>query len=79
MIEILDCKSSNYLPKLKSILDRRRSGNNVNTDIAIKIVKETPNPKVNKIRAKKGLRVIVLGALILFAKGMSSLEFIGLI
>ena len=48
MIEILDCKSSNYLPKLKSILDRRRSGNNVNTDIAIKIVKDI---RQNKLKA----------------------------
>jgi len=40
MIKILDCKNSNYLFKLKSILEKRRFGNNVNTDVVKKIVKD---------------------------------------
>ena len=50
MIKILDCKSSNYLNKLKAILEKRRSGNNVNTDIVKKIVKDI---KKNKLKALK--------------------------
>ncbi len=48
MIKILDCKSSNYLPKLISILERRRSGSNINSDIVKKIVKDV---KKNKLKA----------------------------
>ena len=40
MINVLDCKNSNYLSRLKSILEKRRSGNKINSDIAIKIVKD---------------------------------------
>ena len=48
MIKILDCKNRNYLSKLNSILKKRRSGNNINTDIATKIVKDV---KKNKLKA----------------------------
>jgi len=48
MIKILDCKSSNYLPKLISILERRRSRSNINSDIVKKIVKDV---KKNKLKA----------------------------
>ncbi len=48
MINVLDCKKSNYLSRLKSILEKRRSGNKINTDIAIKIVKDV---KKNKQKA----------------------------
>jgi len=48
MINILDCRNSNYLSKLRSILEKRRSRNNVNTDIAKKIVKDV---KKNKQKA----------------------------
>ena len=50
MIKTIDCKSPNYLSKLKGILEKRRSGNNVNTDIAKKIVKDI---KKNKLKALK--------------------------
>ena len=48
MIKILDCKNSNFLPKLISILERRRSGRNINSDIVKKIVKDV---KKNKLKA----------------------------
>jgi histidinol dehydrogenase len=48
MIKILDCKNSNYLSKLKLILDKRRVGSKINTDIAVKIVNDI---KKNKIKA----------------------------
>jgi len=48
MINVLDCKKSNYLSRLKSILEKRKSGNQINLDIAIKIVK---NVKKNKQKA----------------------------
>ena len=48
MINVLDCKKSNYLSRLKSILEKRRSGNKINSDIAIKIVKDV---KKNKQKA----------------------------
>ncbi len=48
MINVLDCKNSNYLSRLKSILEKRRSGNKINSDIAIKIVKDV---KKNKQKA----------------------------
>ena len=50
MIKTIDCKSSNYLNKLKAILEKRRSGNNVYTDIVKKIVKDI---KKNKLKALK--------------------------
>ena len=48
MIKILDCKNSNYLSRLKVILEKRRFGSKINTDIAIKIVKDV---KKNKQKA----------------------------
>ena len=48
MINVLDCKKSNYLSRLRSILEKRRSGNKINSDIAIKIVKDV---KKNKKKA----------------------------
>ena len=38
MIKILDSKNSNYLSKLRLILERRRLGSKINTDNVIKIV-----------------------------------------
>ena len=48
MIKILDCKNSNYLSKLKLILEKRRLGSKVNTNIVIKIVKDIKKNKQNK-------------------------------
>ena len=48
MIKILDCKNSNYLSKLKSILEKRRSKNKIKTNIVTKIVKDV---KENKQKA----------------------------
>ncbi len=48
MIKILDCKNSNYLSRLKLILEKRRSGSKTNTDIVTKIVKDI---KKNKQKA----------------------------
>ncbi len=48
MIKILDCKNSNYLSRLKLILEERRIGSKVNTDIVVKIVKDV---KKNKQKA----------------------------
>ena len=48
MIKILDCKNSNYLSKLKLILERRRHGSKINTDVVTKIVKDV---KKNKQKA----------------------------
>ena len=48
MIKILDCKNSNYLSKLKLILEKRRSGNKINTEIVVKIVNDI---KKNKTKA----------------------------
>ena len=45
MIKILDCKNSNYLSRLKLILDKRRLKSRVNTNIVIKIVKDVKNNK----------------------------------
>ena len=45
MIKILDCKNSNYLSKLKLILDKRRVGSKINTDIAVKIVNDIKKNK----------------------------------
>ena len=49
MINILDCKNSNYLDKLKAILNKRRFARKVNTNIASKIVNEI---KKNKQKAQ---------------------------
>ena len=48
MIKILDCKNSNYLSKLKKIINKRRFRSKINTDIVIKIVKDI---KKNKKKA----------------------------
>ena len=48
MIKILDCRNSNYLSKLRKILEKRRAGNKLNLDIATKIVKDV---KKNKKKA----------------------------
>ena len=48
MIKILDCKNSNYLSRLKLILNKRRFKSKINTDIIIKIVKDI---KKNKQKA----------------------------
>ena len=48
MIKILDCKSLNYLSKLKLILEKRRLGSKINTSIVSKIVKDV---KKNKQKA----------------------------
>ena len=45
MIKILDCKNLNYLSKLRSILEQRRSRNKVDTDIVTKIVKDIKRNK----------------------------------
>jgi len=48
MIKILDCKNSNYLSRLKLILNKRRFRSKINTDFVIKIVKDI---KKNKKKA----------------------------
>ena len=48
MIKILNCKNLNYLFRLRSILEKRRSKSKINTDIAAKIVKDV---KINKQKA----------------------------
>ena len=48
MIKILDSKNSNYLSKLKLILEKRKLGSKINTDNVIKIVKDI---KKNKRKA----------------------------
>ena len=48
MIKILNCKNLNYLSRLRSILEKRRSKSKINTDIAVKIVKDV---KINKQKA----------------------------
>ena len=48
MINILDCKKSNYLSKLKLILEKRRTGSLINSNIVTKIVKDV---KKNKEKA----------------------------
>ena len=48
MIKILDCKNSNFLSRLRLILEKRRSRSKINTDIVIKIVKDV---KKNKNKA----------------------------
>ncbi len=48
MIKILDCKKLNYLSRLKLILNKRRSGSKINTNIVTKIIKDV---KKNKQKA----------------------------
>ena len=48
MIKVLDCKKSNYLSKLKLILEKRKSRNKINLDIVKKIIKDI---KKNKKKA----------------------------
>ena len=48
MIKILNCKNSKYLSRLNLLLEKRRKGNKVNTDIVIKIIKDV---KKNKQKA----------------------------
>ena len=48
MIKVLDCKNKNYISKLYLILEKRRSGKKVNTNIVSKIIKDV---KKNKLRA----------------------------
>ena len=48
MIKILDCSSLNYLSKLNIILQKRRLGSKINTNIVSKIVKDV---KKNKQKA----------------------------
>ena len=48
MIKILDCKNSNYLSRLKLILEERRFRSKINTDIVVKILKDV---KKNKKKA----------------------------
>ena len=48
MIKILDCRNSNYLFRLKSILNKRRFRSKINTDIVKKIIKDI---RKNKIKA----------------------------
>ena len=48
MIKILNCRNLNYLSRLRSILEKRRSKSTINTDIAVKIVKDV---KINKQKA----------------------------
>ena len=48
MIKILDSRNSNYLSRLKLILNKRRFKSKINTDIVIKIVKDI---KKNKQKA----------------------------
>ena len=48
MIKILDCKNKNYISKLYAILEKRRSGRKVNTNIVSKIVKDV---KKNKFKS----------------------------
>ena len=57
MIKILDCKNNNYKSKLNLLLERRRSGKVVNTNIVPKII--------NDIKRKKN------GALIKYEKKFS--------
>ena len=45
MIKILDCINSNYLSKLNVILEKRRSGNKINTDEVVKIVRDVKKNK----------------------------------
>ena len=48
MINVLDCKKSNYLSRLRAILEKRKLGNKINSNIAVKIVKDI---KKNKHKA----------------------------
>ena len=45
MIKVLDCKNKNYIFKLHLILEKRRSGKKVNTNIVSKIINDVKNNK----------------------------------
>ena len=45
MIKVLDCKNKNYISKLYLILEKRRSGKKINTNIVSKIIKDIKNNK----------------------------------
>ena len=45
MIKVLDCKNKNYISKLYLILEKRRSGKKINTNIVSKIIKDVKNNK----------------------------------
>ena len=49
MIKILDCKNSSYLRRLQNILDKRRSKKKINTQIAVKIIKDVKKNKQQAI------------------------------
>ena len=48
MIKVINCKNKNYKNKLKNFLEKRRSGNIVDTSIVSKIIKDI---KKNKLKA----------------------------
>ena len=48
MIKILDCKNRNYLSKLKLILEKRRFGSKINTDVVIKIINDVKKNKFTR-------------------------------
>ena len=45
MINLLDCKNSNYLYRLKTILNKRRFARKINTNIAYKIINDVKKYK----------------------------------
>ena len=45
MIKVLDCKNKNYISKLYLILEKRRSGKKINTNIVSKIINDVKNNK----------------------------------
>ena len=45
MIKILDCKNNNYKSKLNLLLEERRSGKVVNTNIVPKIINDIKKKK----------------------------------
>ncbi len=49
MIKILNCNKKNYLFKLRTILESRRSGNKINTSIVLKIISEVKKNKQNAL------------------------------
>ena len=60
MIKILDCKNSNYLSRLKLLLEKRRFRSKINTDIVIKIVKDVKkNKKKALLKYEKNLAKII--------------------
>ena len=49
MIKILNCNKKNYLFKLRTMLESRRSGNKTNTSIVLKIINEVKKNKQNAL------------------------------